>query len=95
MLALFPLLWLALIVAGVLLAVLCWEWIPGLVIGMISVGAVLWVLISTLSPAIPRRDCPGCGREGLVKIRRGEPGVRCEHCSFRDEEMHVAYLDEW
>jgi hypothetical protein len=90
-----PLLWLALIAAGTLLAILFWDWIPGLVVGMICLSAVVWILVSTLSPAVPKRGCPKCGKEGLVKIQRGEPGVRCEHCDFRDENMHVAYLDEW
>jgi len=88
-------LWLVLIVCGALAAVVLWEWIPALVVVLVVAAATIWVLISTLSPAVPNRECPRCGEQGLVKIRRGEPGVRCERCDFRDETLHVAYLDDW
>lgn len=87
--------WIMLILLGAALAVLAGSWLPAIVSGLLLAGFFFWVLISTLSPAIPDRICPKCGGEGLVKIRRGVPGVRCEKCEFVDEDLHVAYLDEW
>jgi len=92
---LLSLVWLGVAILAIALVVAWWRWIPGIVVGLIVVVAIGWVFVSVLSPAIPNRKCPRCGGEGLVKIRRGEPGVRCELCGFRDETMHVAYLDEW
>jgi hypothetical protein len=86
-------LFLALVVLGA--ATLVWGWLPYLVAGLCAAVFLVWVLASVLSPAVPDRTCPACKGEGLVKIRRGELGVRCELCGFRDENMHVAYLDEW
>lgn len=90
-----PLCWLLLALLGVPLIVVSWDLVPYVVAGILVLGYAVWILVSVLSPARPDRTCPDCGREGLVKIRRGELGVRCECCDFRDEEMHVAYLDEW
>lgn len=87
--------WILLILLGASLAVWAGDWIPAIVSGVLLAGAFFWVLISALSPAIPCRICPKCGREGLVKIRRGVPGARCEKCDFIDEDLHVAYLDDW
>ena len=87
--------WLVVILGGVALAVAFSAWIPYIVGGALVLLWLVWVLVSAMSPAKPDRKCPACGREGLVKIRRGEPGVRCELCGFRDETLHVAYLDEW
>ena len=88
-------LWLLLIVGLVAVAFAFSEWIPYIAVGGSALLLLGWVLISTLSPAKPDRTCPKCGEEGLVKIERGVPGVRCEKCDFRDDSMHVAYLDEW
>lgn len=88
-------LWLAVIAGAVLLAVAFSAWIPYIVGGALAALWLVWVLVSAMSPAKPDRKCPGCGKEGLVKICRGEPGVRCELCGFRDENLHVAYLDDW
>ncbi|HVR74900.1 MAG TPA: hypothetical protein VMT52_11230 [Planctomycetota bacterium] len=88
-------LWIALILAATLAAVLLRDWIPVLAGGLIVAAGAVWVLVSVLSPSSPDRRCPRCGKEGLVKIRRGVPGVRCELCEFRDEAMHVSYLDDW
>ena len=89
------LLWLLIALGAVLVAVSFSASIPYVVGGGIVAVLALWLLISTLSPAVPKRTCPKCGGEGLVKLRRGEPGVRCELCDFQDKTMHVAYLDEW
>lgn len=89
------LLWLLIGIAAAALAVTFAEWLPYVVVSGCVAVWIFWILTSVLSPAVPNRECPGCGRQGLLKIRRGEPGVRCEHCAFRDETMHVAYLDEW
>jgi hypothetical protein len=80
---------------GILAVSASWPLVPYLAVGAIAVAVVAWILVSVLSPAIPNRSCPRCKGPGLVKLRRGEPGVRCELCGFRDEDMHVAYLDEW
>ena len=88
-------LWVVLILLGLALTISNGMWIPSIVGGVILLGFFSWVLISTLSPAIPCRICPKCGQEGLVKLRRGVPGTRCEKCDFVDEDLHVAYLDEW
>ncbi|MEM7233105.1 MAG: hypothetical protein AAF517_13065, partial [Planctomycetota bacterium] len=90
-----PLVWVLLALLGIVLVVASWRWVPGVLLSIVVVAAVVWVLVSVLSPAIPDRTCPRCGGEGLVKIRRGELGVRCELCDFEDPNMHVAYLDEW
>jgi hypothetical protein len=85
-----------LIVAGVaLLAAKFSDWLPQIVGGALVLIGAGWVLTSVLWPSAPDRRCPKCRRRGLVKIRRGEPGVRCELCGFRDETLHVAYLDDW
>lgn len=90
-----PLAWLVVVALGAAAAVAARSWLPYVVAGVVVFAGVVWVLVSVLSPAIPDRTCPACKKEGLVKLRRGEPGVRCELCGFRDDEMHVAYLDEW
>jgi len=87
--------WLLVACAGVGLVVLSWPWLPYVLLGLLVLAALVWTFVSVLSPAIPDRTCPNCGGEGLVKIRRGELGVRCQLCGFVDESMHRAYLDEW
>ncbi len=87
--------WIVFILLGAAIATWAASWLPVFVAGVLLAGFFFWILISTLSPAIPSRICPKCGDEGLVKIRRGVPGVRCEECDFIDEDLHVAYLDEW
>ena len=87
--------WIVFILLGAAFAAWAGSWLPVAVAGVFVAGFFFWILISTLSPAIPCRICPQCGGEGLVKIRRGVPGVRCEKCDFIDEDLHVAYLDEW
>jgi hypothetical protein len=87
--------WLSLLAIGVTIAVVAWVWVATIIVGVMVLTVIIWVFVSVLSPAIPNRTCPACQRPGLLKIRRGVPGVRCEFCEFRDEEMHVAYLDEW
>ena len=87
--------WIVFILLGAAFAAWAGSWLPVAVAGVLAAGFFFWILISTLSPAIPCRICPKCGGEGLVKIRRGVPGVRCEKCDFIDEDLHVAYLDEW
>lgn len=87
--------WLLLAAIAALLAVAIIDWIAYIAFGVVVAAFFLWILVSVLSPSKPDRKCPRCGGEGLVKIRRGEPGVRCELCEFRDETMHVPYLDDW
>jgi DNA-directed RNA polymerase subunit RPC12/RpoP len=87
--------WIVLALLGVAAAVFFWPWIPYLAAGVLVLCFTAWILISVLSPSRPDRTCPRCSEAGLVKIRRGVPGVRCERCGFRDEEMHVSYLDDW
>ena len=87
--------WIVLALGAALLAAYFRDWLPYLVGGTIVSALALWVIVSTLWPSRPNRKCPKCSREGLVKIRRGRPGVRCELCDFRDEALHVAYLDDW
>ena len=87
--------WIVFILLGAALAAWAGSWLPVAVAGVLLGGFFFWILISTLSPAIPCRFCPQCGGAGLVKLRRGVPGVRCEKCDFVDEDLHVAYLDEW
>ncbi len=90
-----PLLWLLVALGGALLAASLRDWLPYLVGGVLASALAIWVLVSTLWPSRPNRNCPKCHREGLVKIRRSQAGVRCELCDFRDDTMHVAYLDDW
>ena len=71
------------------IAALSWSWLPALLIGGIVLMLLVWLFVSILSPAVPDRTCPRCREQGLVKIRRGEPGVVCERCGFRDEDRHV------
>ncbi len=72
-----------------------WAWIPYIVGGGVALVALIWIVVCALWPSKPDRRCPRCGGEGLLKIQRGKPGVRCELCEFRDEAMQVAYLDDW
>ena len=88
-------LWLAIIGLFIFLTFLIWEWVPYIVGGLLALVFLIWTVVSAISPSKPDRRCPRCEREGLVKIRRGEPGVRCEKCGFCDENLHVAYLDDW
>ena len=88
-------LWLLIAAAGLALLVVFSGWIQYMVGGLLLASGALWILISVLSPARPDRKCPKCRKEGLVKIRRGESGVRCEICGFMDGSLHVAYLDDW
>ncbi len=87
--------WLLFAALLVFLAWLARDWMPYLVGGVCAASLILWIVVSSLWPSKPDRHCPRCARQGLVKIRRGEPGVRCEYCDFRDDSMHVAYLDDW
>ena len=85
-----------LIALGLVYALVAFSgWIPYIVGGILAGAWMLWILISAMSPSKPDRRCPRCGEEGLVKITRGAPGVRCEVCGFEDATMHVAYLDDW
>lgn len=87
--------WLTLISALVWLVASSWSWLRWALLGAIVLSAAAWVFVSTFYPSSPDRTCPRCREAGLVKLRRGEPGVVCERCGFRDESLHVAYLDEW
>ena len=89
------LLWIVMIVLALAAAAWAGMWIASILGVTLLVAFLAWILISTLSPAVPCRICPSCGEEGLVIIRRGAPGVRCEKCEFVDEDLHVAYLDDW
>ncbi len=87
--------WLLIIAMLAAVVFLFWDWVPYLVSGSLMLAFLGWVIVSTLWPSSPDRRCPNCQADGLVKIRRGQPGVVCELCGFRDETMHVAYLDDW
>ena len=89
------LLWILIVAGAAMLLASASNWL-GAVVGTVLLSAAgLWILVSVLWPSAPDRRCPACRKNGLVKIRRGEPGVRCELCGFRDETLHVAYLDDW
>jgi hypothetical protein len=88
-------LWLVLIAAAAILAVRLPSWAAGVAGAALLAVGLAWVLVSTLWPSKPNRTSPRCGKAGLVKIRRGEPGARCELCGFEDPALHVAYLDDW
>ena len=89
-------LWFLIVAVATILAYLFIDWLPIIIVGAICSVIIIWVLGCIFLPAIPDRRCPHCGKEGLVKIRKGEPlGVRCEICGHCDEQKHVAYLDEW
>lgn len=90
-----PIVWFLIVGLLVYLMFVFSAWLPYIVGGGIAVIVLVWILVSALWPSKPDRRCPRCGGEGLVKIERGKPGVRCELCGFRDETMHVAYLDDW
>ena len=92
---LLPVFWLLVVAVAAPFVVQAMSWLPYLVAGVLVLVPVVWILVSTLSPAVPDRTCPSCGDKGLVKMRRGEPGVHCQLCGFRDDDGHVAYLDEW
>ncbi len=90
-----PIVWF--LVVGLLAGVVFvfWAWIPYIVGGGVALVVLIWIVVCALWPSKPDRRCPRCGGEGLVKIQRGRPGVRCELCEFHDETMQVAYLDDW
>jgi hypothetical protein len=63
----------------------------------LGVGAVfmpiLWLLVSTLRPAMPERHCPECGAESLrLLVPEEKVGARCPACGFEDAELYVPYL---
>ena len=70
------LLWIVMIVLALAAAAWAGMWIASILGVTLLVAFLAWILISTLSPAVTCRICPSCGEEGLVKIRRGAPGVR-------------------
>ena len=88
-------LWLVIVCVLTFAAIGAANWLVYVVGGGIALAFLGWIVISVLWPSKPDRRCPHCGQEGLIKLRRGEPGVVCELCGFRDESMHVAYLDDW
>jgi hypothetical protein len=54
---------------------------------------ILWLVVSSLRPALPDRRCPKCERESLRLLKPGEKtGVRCPECGFADEELYVPFL---
>lgn len=87
--------WFLVVIVAAAAAVSLRGWLPYVIGGFLALGFGIWILTSTLWPSTPNRKCPRCGQAGLVKIRRHQPGVRCERCDFRDETLHVAYLDDW
>ena len=90
-----PIVWFLVVALLAYAVYFLWAWIPYIVGVGVALVALGWVVVSTLWPSKPDRRCPRCGGEGLVKIERGKPGVRCELCDFRDEDLHVSYLDDW
>jgi|SRR5579871_1038673 len=62
--------------------------------GVIALGApILWVIVSSLRPALPDRKCPQCGEETLRLLVPGEKmGARCPSCGFSDKELYVPFL---
>jgi hypothetical protein len=63
----------------------------------LGVGALvvpmLWLVVSSLRPALPDRHCPKCQAESLRLLKPGEKlGVRCPSCGFEDAELYVPYL---
>jgi DNA-directed RNA polymerase subunit RPC12/RpoP len=50
-------------------------------------AAVLWLLVSILSPAKPDRKCPECGNLALERMSEDAlHGLRCTRCGFEDEQ---------
>ena len=68
-----------------------WQYIVGLMI----LGSLTWVAISSLWPGKPERKCPECGQEGLT---RSDPethrGIRCTRCGFEDESASSFMMAE-
>lgn len=52
------LVWLGVAILAVALVVAWWSVVPYLVVGLLAVSAIVWILVSVLSPAIPDRTCP-------------------------------------
>jgi hypothetical protein len=54
---------------------------------------ILWLLVSSMRPALPDRTCPKCAKEALRLLEPGERvGARCPECGFEDAELYVPYL---
>lgn len=63
--------------------------------GAVLVGVpVLFMLVSALSPAEPKNDCPECGKPDLrPEVPGGEVGVVCIGCGYKNPEASTALLD--
>ena len=86
-----------------------WTWLlfPFLVFGavaatfgLILLGAViaiglLWILVSSLSPAKADRTCPECHEQGLERLDPNTTrGVVCSLCGYVDPDISAWYLAE-
>lgn len=55
----------------------------------------LWMVASSLRPAMPERACPGCEAERLVLLDpQEEHGVRCLDCGYEDIELRIPYMKD-
>ena len=60
---------------------------------MALLSPILWLLVSSMRPALPDRKCPKCAKESLRLLAPGERiGARCPECGFEDRELYVPYL---
>jgi hypothetical protein len=70
-------------------------WLFAAVATVVLGGALLWILVSALSPATADRGCPECGADTLVRLDAGTTrGVRCTACGHRDASVSSFYLAE-
>lgn len=67
----------------------------GVVVTILLLIPFLWMLASSLRPAMPERRCPGCEAERLVLLDPQEDcGVRCLDCDFEDTDLRIAYMKD-
>ena len=70
---------------GVLLVLRGPDQIFGWALAALVGLAILWVLVSALSPASADRRCPRCGTDGLERLDpETTEGLRCRGCGWSD-----------
>jgi hypothetical protein len=71
------------------------AWLFGVVATAVVGAGMLWILVSTFSPAKADRSCPECGEEALQRLDPATTrGVVCSKCGFRDPERSSFYIAE-
>ena len=69
--------------------------LPFILLGAVIAIGLLWILVSSLSPAKADRTCPECGEQGLERLDPNTTrGVVCSSCGYVDPDISAWYLAE-